>query len=251
MVEEANHWAKGSSPLARGLLTTAENAALGAGIIPARAGFTAMNVFNRPPKKDHPRSRGVYVPCVTWGEWLQGSSPLARGLRGAGGEGEALRGIIPARAGFTVEGLVDEAAPRDHPRSRGVYAAFVAASWAAVGSSPLARGLRAGAQARPVGRRIIPARAGFTMAVAMTRGRCPDHPRSRGVYVVRHERAVVLEGSSPLARGLRPPEVGPRREPRIIPARAGFTSSPSRPPLSLRDHPRSRGVYLFSVEAVA
>ena len=55
------------------------------------------------------------------------------------------------------------------------------------------------------------------------------------------------EGSSPLARGLRPqgrcrpPDVG------IIPARAGFTPRRGRPGPHLGDHPRSRGVYLFSL----
>ena len=50
-------------------------------------------------------------------------------------------------------------------------------------------------------------------------------------------------GSSPLARGL-PAAV--RRgiwEPRIIPARAGFTRAHSTPTRATRDHPRSRGVY--------
>ena len=50
-------------------------------------------------------------------------------------------------------------------------------------------------------------------------------------------------GSSPLARGLPgwwPPAWG---SPRIIPARAGFTSTASCPSSHSRDHPRSRGVY--------
>ena len=50
-------------------------------------------------------------------------------------------------------------------------------------------------------------------------------------------------GSSPLARGL---HRGMRDRPpagRIIPARAGFTGSPSPPGLRGGDHPRSRGVY--------
>ena len=48
----------------------------------------------------------------------------------------------------------------------------------------------------------IPARAGFTGADRLRRGRDPDHPRSRGVYVSRRRAAADTAGSSPLARGL-------------------------------------------------
>ena len=71
------------------------------------------------------------------------------------------------------------------------------------GSSPLARGLLAGALLRPVESGIIPARAGFTiMAIPLF---------------------DAVQGSSPLARGLRFVEGGAKHGLRIIPARAGFT----------------------------
>ena len=50
-------------------------------------------------------------------------------------------------------------------------------------------------------------------------------------------------GSSPLARGLRGVRVLRNRQSGIIPARAGFTSSPAAPRRNAPDHPRSRGVY--------
>ena len=50
-----------------------------------------------------------------------------------------------------------------------------------------------------------------------------DHPRSRGVYLKQIARDVEKGGSSPLARGLRPVREARLGEPRIIPARAGFT----------------------------
>ena len=50
-------------------------------------------------------------------------------------------------------------------------------------------------------------------------------------------------GSSPLARGLPRPAAGGRRRRRIIPARAGFTTSPGKSRATRADHPRSRGVY--------
>ena len=50
----------GSSPLARGLPGLEHLGDAGAGIIPARAGFTATWLTDSAPRGDHPRSRGVY-----------------------------------------------------------------------------------------------------------------------------------------------------------------------------------------------
>mgnify|MGYP001676416991 CR=1 FL=1 len=93
-------------------------------------------------RRDHPRSRGVYLPRCGQQHGQQGSSPLARGLHMRPLNKRVTKRIIPARAGFT----------------RSVSASFQVLT----GSSPLARGL-------PVDRedfykitRIIPARAGFT-----------------------------------------------------------------------------------------
>ena len=93
------------------------------------------------------------------------------------------------------------------------------------------------------GKRIIPARAGFTAPKAHAAPTTTDHPRSRGVYAAGGAGGGVLGGSSPLARGLRRGRKYFRREDRIIPARAGFTRGWRSAGRSLRDHPRSRGVY--------
>ena len=50
---------------------------------------------------DHPRSRGVYPEDLVIFASPEGSSPLARGLRGRTGQGAGQARIIPARAGFT------------------------------------------------------------------------------------------------------------------------------------------------------
>ena len=93
-----------------------------------------------------------------------------------------MKRIIPARAGFTHGRRHHGWRRMDHPRSRGVYAPYGAYGWGDEGSSPLARGLRGGAQ-RP----------------ATHPG---DHPRSRGVYPRKAHRSAPTAGSSPLARGL-------------------------------------------------
>ena len=71
----------------------------------------------------------------------------------------------------------------------------------------------------------------------------PDHPRSRGVYVLVRPGAAEPDGSSPLARGLLTQRLYAEALDGIIPARAGFTRTRDRAPTESRDHPRSRGVY--------
>ena len=234
---------RGSSPLARGLPDAAAQVHDQDGIIPARAGFTAMTWTPRSGRTDHPRSRGVYTGGRSTGLRLRGSSPLARGLRrhrrGAHLEGR----IIPARAGFTGQLRVGRDSVRDHPRSRGVYSLVGSLADAGLGSSPLARGLREPLLGLEVDVGIIPARAGFTWERPATPCGLSDHPRSRGVYAPWGIIPAHVIGSSPLARGLLWTVDGTLARNRIIPARAGFTPSGAGGPRSREDHPRSRGVY--------
>ena len=132
--------------------------------------------------------------------------------------------IIPARAGFTSSSGPCSRTRTDHPRSRGVYVDAHARKADLTG--------------------IIPARAGFTG----TGSTCPptgmDHPRSHGVYFDPAPGRHSVPGSSPLARGLRSLLLSSRSGPRIIPARAGFTSRRRCDRQREGDHPRSRGVYV-------
>ena len=111
----------GSSPLSRGILVGAAQAAAVRGIIPALAGNTqfpwpqvhAAGIIpalagntNRGRGAggipwDHPRSRGEYLPAAVFCMLGYGSSPLSRGIRRV--ETAAHRGarIIPALAGNT------------------------------------------------------------------------------------------------------------------------------------------------------
>ena len=197
-------------------------------------------------------------------ETMRGSSPLARGLPAIISSVVMMRRIIPARAGFTPPRGMRCRAPRDHPRSRGVYVVnwLVYTAWP--GSSPLARGLRLQTGVVRTRKRIIPARAGFTtMSFDTDRPPIGSSPLARGLLVsalplgrplgiiparagftrIRLNGRTYVVGSSPLARGL--PTQGPGRRQRrgIIPARAGFTDAPPGPHCRRADHPRSRGVY--------
>ena len=173
----------------------------------------------------------------------RGSSPLARGLREPALVLVDPTGIIPARAGFTADPREIRSRERDHPRSRGVYGSVGSVTSSAVGSSPLARGLRQLGGLDVDGPRIIPARAGFTEDIVAVLPFSQDHPRSRGVYGDSSTDDGVGAGSSPLARGLHFGEDALILARRIIPARAGFTGGNVGSALESRDHPRSRGVY--------
>ena len=218
----------GSSPLARGLLRLLPCHVGPLRIIPARAGFTSA-------------SRAL--SCQPGG-----SSPLARGLLCAPFWIPVHTGIIPARAGFTRGWTPPRPGPRDHPRSRGVYARRYSASPQASGSSPLARGLPLPPAAPLLERGIIPARAGFTARRLRELPECRDHPRSRGVYAAQVGSVGLIVGSSPLARGLHSGRGAGRGRLGIIPARAGFTVAELGAEHGHEDHPRSRGVYQRSVQ---
>ena len=131
-------------------------------IIPAHAGFTQAPVGAHTPVRDHPRTRGVYLPSS------HGQAGSAR--------------IIPAHAGFTVISPSRASTSPDHPRTRGVYSSFPQCRWFCAGSSPHTRGLLPSSHGQ-VGRcGIIPAHAGFTHGPAHRVMRAEDHPRTRGVY---------------------------------------------------------------------
>ena len=233
----------GSSPLARGLPRLHPGIGGDARIIPARAGFTRSRARAPICPQDHPRSRGVYVIVQWFREQDAGSSPLARGLPRPARPASCMTGIIPARAGFTRARRLAGHGREDHPRSRGVYPTGRIRRPRMSGSSPLARGLPSTTTAAHASRRIIPARAGFTLDDDGSACIEADHPRSRGVYTGSPPTSTATGGSSPLARGLPPGGSRHHATRRIIPARAGFTTAPGCRSPRAWDHPRSRGVY--------
>ena len=114
------------------------------------------------------------------------------------------------------------------------------------GSSPLARGTPIIGGLSGAHRRLIPARAGNTYDRLRSGERAPAHPRSRGEHHMASARSSGSSGSSPLARGTPhgwPEMVFCRR---LIPARAGNTSSMVTVPLSCTAHPRSRGEHFLA-----
>ena len=150
---------------------------------------------------DHPRSRGVHLHAGGAGDMKTGSSPLARGPLAALPKAEERLGIIPARAGSTVDHLRHHGAGKDHPRSRGVHASGYFCIRKMIGSSPLARGPPAPTEHTGPPHWIIPARAGSTRCRGGLSAHRQDHPRSRGVHHLVLAASNPYAGSSPLARG--------------------------------------------------
>ena len=91
--------------------------------------------------------------------------------------------------------------------------------------------------------RIIPARAGFTTGRRASSWPPPDHPRSRGVYVLEGAPREAVVGSSPLARGLHGEDSFWAFGIGIIPARAGVTLAD---PWNPNDEPCYQTMFTFS-----
>ena len=232
---------RGSSPLTRGKLPSRRSIASQDGLIPAHAGKTAGERFDRVPSEAHPRSRGENVPMRRQRRCGKGSSPLTRGKRGIRRTSRLGRGLIPAHAGKTSVMTMHGGASRAHPRSRGENLAVPYGVEIELGSSPLTRG-KLKARPRCLGANgLIPAHAGKTPTLRYASASARAHPRSRGENGSLDESAHVLTGSSPLTRGKPSPKPTPAPVPGLIPAHAGKTSLPSRWRRPARAHPRSRG----------
>ena len=193
----------GSSPLVRGQRIWPLCFAAASRIIPARAGPTVACTLTLPVCPDHPRSCGA-----NWNRPEEagndfGSSPLVRGQHPIQPRRIANQRIIPARAGPTRTLRQTHRPHTDHPRSCGANACCRACSSAAFGSSPLVRGQPQSGRTGPLPRRIIPARAGPTLAGRHEARPGPDHPRSCGANGTVSGVNQRQHGSSPLVRGQR------------------------------------------------
>ena len=191
----------GSSPRARGTPVSSNLIMGSAGIIPACAGNTTESQSARLCNWDHPRVRGEHAIEKPTAKDRMGSSPRARGTLIVAGVRFRWVGIIPACAGNTHFDTTHSIVWRDHPRVRGEHMQVNAASIAAQGSSPRARGTQAAYPVASASRRIIPACAGNTMNPPQYSLYCWDHPRVRGEHTVFPWDVSADRGSSPRARG--------------------------------------------------
>ena len=170
----------GSSPRVRGKRCKLRQLKQQIRIIPARAGQTASVERRGRGQTDHPRACGANRRRSPLLSEMYGSSPRVRGKQPSLGSCMLLSRIIPARAGQTRHCGVWVAQYADHPRACGANCPAGTSKMNGVGSSPRVRGKRHNPHQRQHIHRIIPARAGQTVAVPQAESGEPDHPRACG-----------------------------------------------------------------------
>ncbi len=153
-----------------------------------------------------------------------GSSPRARGTRAPRCSGVRRRRFIPAGAGNTGYAPIMTAPPS--------------------GSSPRARGTLADNVRERLVIRFIPAGAGNTRAQITAENPTAVHPRGRGEHARNSTGNASANGSSPRARGTRPPLFQIRHVARFIPAGAGNTTRARGGRAEGSVHPRGRGEHV-------
>ena len=144
---------------------------------------------------------GEHTCCVTAKSWAMGSSPHVRGALVTMPGMRSGRGIIPACAGSTQVRLRRRPWTEDHPRMCGEHRSGFNALFFLTGSSPHVRGARKDSPLRRCHSGIIPACAGSTLTLAVSRSRARDHPRMCGEHFDPVESGVRIAGSSPHVRG--------------------------------------------------
>ena len=109
------------------------------------------------------------------------------------------------------------------------------------GSSPRGRGKLGISQADLARLRLIPARAGKTRRSGSLSPPPSAHPRAGGENNLRASPGHCSRGSSPRGRGKPTGPPRPASKPRLIPARAGKTTSQRRSGHARTAHPRAGG----------
>ena len=173
---------EGSSPRLRGTLLVACSTHFRSGIIPALAGNTHRRSLLAHGSGDHPRACGEHIATVAVVGTAWGSSPRLRGTPGAVRPACIRRGIIPALAGNTVDGVLRLGTAGDHPRACGEHCDRQRVAARDAGSSPRLRGTRASHEHQRFRRGIIPALAGNTGQNMIDDDREGDHPRACGEH---------------------------------------------------------------------
>ena len=159
----------GSSPRVRGTLKNHCTTPISAGIIPACAGNTSWRCGWTCRDGDHPRVCGEHRRSAWRSAVGGGSSPRVRGTPRRHERGEPRHGIIPACAGNTSRSARRPRHPRDHPRVCGEHLRMRNNLSGDSGSSPRVRGTLLVMGRVNILRGIIPACAGNTLSLSLSR----------------------------------------------------------------------------------
>ena len=170
-----------------------------------------------------------------------GSSPPVRGARAHYCVDDNSIGLIPARAGSTLNPYDASLPYKAHPRPCGEHKKIAHLRRPLQGSSPPVRGALGKTSASQGVKGLIPARAGSTSATTPISWRTGAHPRPCGEHVDCSTKNVPPLGSSPPVRGA---QCHSRRRTMmrgLIPARAGSTAVLLLENPNARAHPRPCG----------
>ena len=173
----------------------------------------------------HPRAGGENIQTAWEGIKTGGSSPRGRGKPRQGRCRSHGVGLIPARAGKTPGAEHRAAGAPAHPRAGGENVNTRMCLVSSSGSSPRGRGKRRLRGRRAQRHRLIPARAGKTWCSTGGLSGWWAHPRAGGENAGPGCVGVTGGGSSPRGRGKRHHGANRHCVCRLIPARAGKTTS--------------------------
>ena len=149
--------------------------------------------------------------------------------------------LIPAHAGKTIRSHRPMTGGRAHPRACGENPDLVEEFRSEGGSSPRMRGKPVHGGENIVIRGLIPAHAGKTVALEVSRLEAGAHPRACGENGREGEYVRTVEGSSPRMRGKPGTPKLTAINDGLIPAHAGKTASLSCLMGLTRAHPRACG----------
>ena len=214
---------RGSSPRVRGKPPSPTGKPGTPRLIPARAGKTAPNNSQLRSSTAHPRACGENAPACCGLCHVVGSSPRVRGKRRSPRRRPPRGRLIPARAGKTDSTPTRCCTTTAHPRACGENLSKASRLSTKTGSSPRVRGKHAMIEEDRHKWRLIPARAGKTLAAAHRVAAPVAHPRACGENTCAPRRSASVSGSSPRVRGKRYYCQGCPFVDGLIPARAGKT----------------------------
>ena len=196
------------------------------GITPAHAGKRGCKSVLLQADGDHPRACGEKGLKYIDFSCSSGSPPRMRGKEGQETSIDVVRGITPAHAGKSYNGLVCAACAWDHPRACGEKAKVGRSKWFAAGSPPRMRGKACPGSGQGAGQGITPAHAGKSFFSLPACGLSWDHPRACGEKDDLLSCSGFFRGSPPRMRGKAIQHQMGRTGTGITPAHAGKRDLP-------------------------
>ena len=164
-------------------------------------GNTHYENFRRYRQTVHPRGHGEHYQTLRLWEFMNGSSPWARGTLGRHITIDNCKRFIPVGTGNTATHPVLPVPVAVHPRGHGEHASSITQLTGIIGSSPWARGTHQEIIKLFGEIRFIPVGTGNTYALSRRTLCIAVHPRGHGEHQAPQRMPVAAIGSSPWARG--------------------------------------------------